>query len=37
MRFTLRLNIINHQDVNVLAFHSGQHINYVINVYSVSV
>jgi len=23
MRFTLRLDIINHQDVNVLAFHSG--------------
>jgi len=34
MRFTLRLDIINHQDVKVLAFHSGQHINYVINVYS---
>jgi len=34
MRFTLRLNIINHRDVNVLAFHSGQHINYIINVYS---
>ena len=34
MRFTLRLNIINHQDVNALAFHSGQHINYIINVYS---
>jgi len=34
MRFTLRLDIINHQDVNVLAFHSGQHINYIINVYS---
>ena len=32
-RFTLRLDIINHQDVNVLAFHSGRHINYVINVY----
>jgi len=23
MRFTLRLDIINHRDVNVLAFHSG--------------
>ena len=34
MRFTLRLDIINHRDVNVLAFHSGQLINYVINVYS---
>jgi len=34
MRFTLRLDIINHRDVNILAFHSGQHINYVINVYS---
>ena len=34
MRFTLRLDIINHQDINVLAFYSGQHINYVINIYS---
>jgi len=34
MRFTLRPNIINHRDINVLAFHSGQHINYIINVYS---
>jgi len=34
MRFTLRPNIINHRDINVLAFYSGQHINYIINVYS---
>ena len=34
MRFTLRLDRINHQDVNILAFHSGQHTSYVINVYS---
>jgi len=34
MRFTLRPNIINQQDINVLAFYSGQHINYIINVYS---
>jgi len=34
MRFTLRLDIINHQNINVLAFYSGQYINYVINVYS---
>jgi len=34
MRFTLRLDIINHRDINVLAFHSGQYINYIINVYS---
>ena len=34
MRFTLRLDIINYRNVNVLAFHSGQHINYVINIYS---
>jgi len=34
MRFTLRLDIINHQDINVLAFYSSQHINYVINIYS---
>jgi len=34
MRFTLRLDIVNHRDVNILAFHSGQYINYVINIYS---
>jgi len=34
MRFTLRPDIINYRDINVLAFHSGQHINYIINVYS---
>jgi len=34
MRFTLKLDIINHWDVNVLAFHSGQYINYIINIYS---
>jgi len=34
MRFTLRPNIINHRDINVLAFHFGQHINYIINIYS---
>jgi len=34
IRFTLRPDIINHRDINVLAFHSGQHINYIINVYS---
>jgi len=34
MRFTLRPNIINHRDIDVLAFHSGQHINYIINIYS---
>jgi len=34
MRFTLKPNIINHRDINILAFHSGQHINYIINVYS---
>jgi len=34
MRFTLRPNIINYQGINVLAFYSGQHINYIINIYS---
>ena len=34
IRFTLRLDIINYQDVNILAFHSGQHTNYIINIYS---
>jgi len=34
MRFTLRPNIINHWDINILVFHSDQHINYIINIYS---
>jgi len=34
MRFTLRSDIIDHCDINILAFHSGQHINFIINVYS---
>ena len=34
MRFTLRPDIIDHCNINILAFHSGQHINFVINVYS---
>ena len=34
MRFTLRPDIINHRDINILAFYSGQHSNYIINVYS---
>jgi len=34
MRFTLRSDIIDHRDINVLAFHSGQHINFIINIYS---
>jgi len=34
MRFTLRLDIINHRDINVLAFHNDQDTNYIINIYS---
>ena len=34
MWFALRLDIINHQDINVLAFHNDWDINYIINIYS---
>ena len=34
MRFALWLNIINHRDINVLAFHNDQDTNYMINIYS---
>ena len=34
MRFALRLDIINHCDINVLAFHNDQDTNYIINIYS---
>jgi len=34
MRFALRLDIINHQDINILAFHNNRDTNYIINIYS---
>jgi len=34
MRFALQLDIINHRDINVLAFHNDQDTNYIINLYS---
>jgi len=34
MMFTLRLDIINYWDINVLAFHSDRNINFIINIYS---
>ena len=34
MRFALRLNIINHHNINVLAFHNDWDTNYIINIYS---
>jgi len=34
MRFALQLDIINHQDINVLAFHNNRDTNYIINIYS---
>jgi len=34
MRFALRLDIINHRDINVLALHNDRDINYIINIYS---
>jgi len=34
MRFTLRLNIVNHHDINILAFHYDHYTNFMINIYS---
>jgi len=34
MRFALQLDIINHRDINVLAFYNDQDTNYIINSYS---
>jgi len=33
LKFLLRLNIINHWDINIMLFHNNQNINYIINVY----
>jgi len=34
MRFSLRKDLINHRDINVIDFHNGQDVNFIINVYS---
>jgi len=34
LRFSLCLDIINHRDINIVAFHNRQDINHIINVYS---
>jgi len=34
MRFSLKKDLINHCDINVIDFHNGQDINFIINVYS---
>jgi len=34
MRFSLRKDLINHCDINVIDFHNGQDINFIINVHS---
>jgi len=34
MRFTLRLNIVNHCDINILAFYYDYYTNFMINIYS---
>jgi len=34
LRFALHLDIINHQDISILAFHSDCNINFIINIYS---
>jgi len=34
MRFSLKKDLINHQDINIIDFHNGQDVNFIINVYS---
>ena len=34
MRFSLRRDLINHCDINVIDFHNGQDVNFIINIYS---
>jgi len=34
MRFALCLDIVNYQDINILAFHNNHGINFIINIYS---
>jgi len=34
MRFALQLDIINHHNINILAFHNDWNIYYMINIYS---
>jgi len=34
MRFTIRLDIVNHKDINILAFHCDHYTNFIINIYS---
>jgi len=34
MRFSLRKDLINHHDINVIDFHNGQDVQCIINVYS---
>ena len=33
LRFSLRKDLINHQNINVIDFHNRQNINFIINVY----
>ena len=34
LRFSLRKDLIDHRDINVIDFHNGQNVNFMINVYS---
>ena len=34
MRFSLRKDLINYRDINVIDFHNGQDVHFIINVYS---
>jgi len=34
LRFSLRLDIANHRDINIVAFYNQQDVNFIINIYS---
>jgi len=34
MRFSLRKDLIQHCNINIIDFHNGQDVNFIINVYS---
>jgi len=34
MRFSLRKDLINHCDINIIDFHNGQDVQFIINIYS---
>jgi len=34
MRFSLRKDLINHRDINIIDFYNSQDVNFIINIYS---